>query len=52
MKAPNQLVQIVAQPYQLTVDELLMIILRLPFRGTARFLFQKQGPPEMSCPQA
>ena len=52
MQMPNQLVQIITEPYQLTVDELLMIILRPPLRSTALLLLQKQRAPELRCAHA
>jgi hypothetical protein len=37
MQVPNQLIQIVTEPYQLAINELMMIILGPSVRGNALF---------------
>jgi hypothetical protein len=51
MQMPNQLVQIIPEPYQLTVDEFFVIILRLMLHG-APIPLKEQRASEMRGPHA
>jgi hypothetical protein len=52
VQVPNHLVQVIAKPYQLPVDQPLDIAAGLAPDGNPAFLIEQQGAPEMNRPHA